>query len=110
MSDNKLKTEVKKGVTVIHTNPNPLTNSLGHWGIFRYNGNRFAAEIQLNYHKYRIGLFDTLEDAVKAREIAEMKVDSGEFEYWFNTKPNGHKKKEYEEFWKREFELFDRNT
>jgi len=56
-------------------------NTSGHTGVcWRKERNKWTARIVLNYKTIHLGVFDSYEDAVKAREEAEEKY-FGEFSY-----------------------------
>ena len=101
-------TEIKKGVTVIHTKPTPIKNKHGYWGIIKYGENRYEATIHDKRRKIRVGLFDTLDEAVMARKIAEIKMESGEFASWIKTRPHGNSHK-IKDFWEKEFDNYTKN-
>lgn len=61
--------------------PANKNNKLGHKGIFlNKNKTRYCARIMVNYKNIHLGTFDTLEEAIKARQEAEIKY-FGEFAY-----------------------------
>ena len=96
--------EIKHRVTIIHTAEDHLMikNKFGCPGISVYNTDRYRVEISIGKKKYLIGLFDYLEDAIKARKSAEQKKDDGILVEWLQTIPHGNSF-EYAEFWKNEF-------
>lgn len=106
---NELQTEIKKGVTVIHTKPNPIKNKTGCYGISSYANYRYRVDIQIKHKKYILGIFDSLQDAMNARKVAEIKKSEGCFEQWFKTKPHGNSP-QFIEFWEKEFEILKKNT
>lgn len=102
--------EVKKGMTIIHTAGIGIQNINGCRGVSAY-GNRFRVDITIGHtheKKYLVGIFDTLQDAIKARKIAEAKKYSGCLESWLASKPHGNSEA-YQKFWEIEFERLMEN-
>lgn len=50
------------------------TNKIGHVGVGKLNG-RYRAFITVNYKSIHLGMFDTLEEAIEARKIADLKYN-----------------------------------
>lgn len=103
-----MKREIKKGITILHTEGagGATLNKHGYKGIYT-SGNKYCVAMtfghRVNVKKYLIGTFDTIEEAAMARRIAELKRKQGCFEQWFASRPSGHCKA-HKEFWKHEFE------
>ena len=101
--------EFKKGITIIHTQGDGLgtINKHGYRGVTTF-GDKFRVFIEVGRHtkKYLIGTFDTLSDAKKARQIAELKRHQKCLDEWLDTKPHGNSF-ECKEFWKNEFERLE---
>lgn len=57
-------------------------NSTGHTGISR-RGTKYRAYINFKKKQYHLGYFDNIDDAVKAREIAEKEIH-GSFLEWYS--------------------------
>ena len=99
-----MKTEIKKGITIIHTAEDHIGvyNKNNKTGISRQatcDGSiKYRAEIQVNRKKHYLGLRDTVEEASALRQEAEEQVKKGTFHEWLENevKPsfcrNKHKK------------------
>lgn len=59
-------------------------------GVYRHGEGRFRVDIQYQKKKYLIGIFDTYQDAVAARRIAERKAAAGLLPQWHTTIPHGN--------------------
>jgi len=102
--------EFEKGITIIHTQGDGLCtiNKHGYRGVTTF-GDKFRVTISVgkkDEKKYLIGTFDTIADAAKARQIAELKRHQKCLNEWLETKPHGNSF-ECIEFWKNEFERFE---
>lgn len=56
-----------------HNKNNYSRNKTGQAGVSLYRGKKYLVRITANYKENHIGYFDTLEEAIKAREEAELK-------------------------------------
>lgn len=104
-----MKAEIKKGMTIIHTKEDHIgcRNKTGCQGISKYNNtNMLRVEISIKQKKYSVGIFDNLQDAMKARKVAETKKEAGCLLSWLASKPHGNTDN-YIDFWKNEFEGID---
>lgn len=96
--------EIKYKVTIIHTAEDHLMvkNKYGCHGISKYNNTeRLRVEIHIGQKKYLVGIFDNLDDAIKARRFAEQKRSEGTLVEWLQAAPHGNSLG-YAEFWKNE--------
>jgi hypothetical protein len=106
-----MKTEIKFGMTIIHTQEDHIgvRNKLGCPGISRYNNtDKWRTDISIRQKKYLVGIFDNLQDAIKARKIAEQKKQSGTLVQWLDSRPHGNHLY-CKEFWENEFKRMDEN-
>ena len=104
-----MKREIEKGMTIIHTAEDHIgvRNKLGCAGISRYNNTcKWRVEISVGKKKYLVGIFDDLQEAIKARKISEIKKNEGVLVQWLNSRPHGNHLN-CKEFWKKQFEEFD---
>ncbi len=100
---------IKNGVTILHTASDHIgcRNSLGCPGICFYKPSiGYRVEISIGKKKFLVGHFRTLQDAIKARKIAERKKADGILVEWLNTRPHGNSE-QYIKFWENEFSLFE---
>ena len=103
--------KIEYGKTIITTSraTSELQNKNGYRGVnYMSNQNKYRAEIQINNRKYVVGSFSDLNDAVKARKVAEMYRDSGELMEFLKTKPHGHATN-YTTFWSEQFKKLNRS-
>lgn len=105
-----IKREVSNGITTLHTDDgrtNGCINKLGVQGVSQIKySNRYRVDIAVGReHKYSIGVFDTLTEAVQARKIAEMKREDKTLVEWKKTIPDGHSKL-WQAFWQKEFKKY----
>lgn len=104
-----MKTEIKNGVTIIHTGDagNGIKNKLGVYGITFYEKQkRYRSEITIKKKKMVIGFFDNKEMAIKARKVAEEKKKEGILIEWIAGKPHGNSAN-FETFWNEQFEKYN---
>ena len=102
-----MKREIKKGITIIHIKDNGVRNKLGCPGVSRYNNtDRWRTEISIRKKKFLVGVFDDLNDAIKARKVAEIKKEAGILVQWLASRPHGNSD-DYIKFWEKEFEGMD---
>lgn len=103
-----MKYRIENGTTIISTGKtgNEVRNKTGAWGISYYaKKNQYRAELTYQQKKYGIAYFENIEDAKKARFVAEMRVKDGTFLEWFANKPHKNSSK-FEGFWENEFKKF----
>ena len=103
-----MEREIKNGVTILHTAADHIgcKNTLGCPGISHYKpSNGYRVEISIGKKKFLIGLFMDLQDAIKARRIAESKKADGNLVEWLNTIPHGNSEHR-KTFWDNEFLLY----
>lgn len=104
-----MKREIEKGLTIIHTAEDHIgvRNKLGCAGVSRYNNtDKWRVEISIGKKKYLVGIFDDMQDAVKARKLAESKKDAGVLVQWLASRPHGNHLY-CKEFWMKQFEGID---
>ena len=103
--------EIKNKVTILHTAEDSIgiANKHGCKGIVSFF-DKYRVQIALGHNKkkFLIGTFDTLEEAKKARHIADEKKREGCLEEWLATKPHGNSE-ECKEWWKIQLEWMDQN-
>lgn len=69
---------------MIAVNKTPAkNNTTGYVGVYVYQNTRYRAMIQFKKKLYHLGVYDKIEDAIKARKIAEEKL-FGNFLSWYN--------------------------
>lgn len=103
-----MEREIKNGVTILHTAADHIgcKNSLGCPGVYHYKpSNGYRVEISIGKKKFLVGLFTDLQDAIKARRIAEGKRTAGTLAEWLDTIPHGNSD-HYKSFWDNEFSLY----
>lgn len=94
---------IEKGITHLNINIDCILNKYGCYGLSQYNySQKIRVEISIKKKKYLIGIFNTLDDAIKARKIAEKKREEGTLVEWLKTKPHGNSDA-CKEFWEIEF-------
>ena len=102
-----MERKIENGVTILHTAADHIgcRNTFGCPGISYYKpSNGYRVEISIGKRKYLVGLFTSLQDAIKARKIAERKKAAGVLVSWLDTKPHGNSE-EYMKFWNNEFSI-----
>ena len=100
-----MKREIKNGTTIIHTAEDRIgvRNKLGCHGISYYNNtDKWRTEISVGKKKYLVGVFDDLDDAIKARKVAEKKKEAGILVSWLASRPHGNSDENIL-FWNNEF-------
>lgn len=98
-----MEKRIKKGITHLNINIDCILNKYGCYGLSHYSySQKIRVEISIKKKKYLVGIFNTLDDAIKARKIAEKKRQEGTLVEWLKTKPHGNSNA-YNEFWEREF-------
>lgn len=111
-----IETTIENGVTIISTGKSggEIINKTGVRGITIYKGmgsdnrNKYRSEIQVGKRKYAVGFFDTMEEAVKARDIAEEKRQDGTLIEWLKEKPHGNSSR-FAGYWAAQFEEYEKN-
>ncbi len=96
-----MERRIENGITIIHTTSAP-SNCNGCQGISAYSGNRYRVEIQEKQDRYAIGIFNSIDDAIMARQVAEHKRKEGILKEWKSTIPHGNSE-EAAMFWDAEF-------
>ena len=97
--------KIEKGITILDTTEDHIgiRNKLGCAGISQYCGDKWRTEISIGKKKYLVGVFENLQDAIKARKLAEQKKQAGVLVEWLDARPHGNAL-HFEEFWKKQFE------
>ena len=91
------------GTSVLCIKPDRAVNknsTTGHKGISQYPDGRYRAYIYFKRKQYHLGIYDTLQQAVEARKIAEEKIYGGFIEWytekfpqqWERINKNGNKR------------------
>ena len=103
-----MEKKIEKGFTLVSIDTDcSIWNRYGYYGLSQYeHSEKIRVEISIKKKKYLVGIFPTLDAAIKARKIAEKKRDEGTLVEWLKSKPHGNSDA-YKEFWKREFDLFE---
>ena len=99
-----MEKRIEKGITHVSVAADCfMYNKCGYYGLSQYNySQKIRVEISIKQKKYLVGIFPTLDDATKARKIAERKRQEGTLVEWLKTKPHGNSNA-YNDFWEREF-------
>lgn len=74
-----------EGTSILSITPDRALNknsTTGHKGVSRYANGRYRAYITFKRKQYHLGQFDTLEEAIEARQTAEKKI-FGDFIKWY---------------------------
>ena len=85
--------EIINHMTIIHTAEDHVgvRNKLGCPGISRYNNtDKWRTDISIGKKKYLVGIFEDMQDAIKARKLAEAKKKAGVLIEWLDTRPHGN--------------------
>ena len=98
-----MEKKIEKGITIVSIDIDCILNKYGCYGLSQYdNSERIRVEISIKKKKYLVGIFPTLDSAIKARKIAEKKRQEGTLVEWLKSKPHGNSDA-YDEFWEKEF-------
>lgn len=94
---------IEKGITIVSIDDDCILNKYGCYGLSQYSySQKIRVEISIKQKKYLVGIFATLDSAIKARKIAEKKRNEGTIVEWLKSKPHGNSYA-CKEFWDREF-------
>lgn len=85
-----MQREIKYKMTILHTAEDHIgiRNKFGCPGIKAYyNTGKYLVEAFIGKRRFRVGLFDSLDDAIEAKHISDAKKQEGILEEWLASKP-----------------------
>ena len=85
-----MEREIKYKMTILHTAEDHIgiNNKFGCPGIKEYyKTGKYLVEAFIGKRRFRVGLFDSLEEAIEAKHIADAKKQDGILQEWLATKP-----------------------
>ena len=97
-----MEKKIEKGITNLRIDIDYAVNKYGCCGLSQYESGKIRVDISIKRKKYLVGIFPTLDSAIKARKLAERKRQEGTLVEWLKSKPHGNSDA-YDEFWEREF-------
>ena len=77
-------------MTILHTAEDHIgiNNKFGCPGIKEYyKTGKYLVEAFISKRRFRVGLFDSLDEAIEAKQIADAKKQEGVLEEWLATNP-----------------------
>lgn len=85
-----MQREIKYKMTILHTAEDHIgiKNKFGCPGIKEYyKTGKYLVEAFIGKRRFRVGLFDSLEEAIEVKHIADAKKQEGILQEWLATKP-----------------------
>lgn len=85
-----MEREIRYKMTILHTAEDHIgiKNKFGCYGVREYlKTGKYLTEVCIGKKHFKVGIFDTVEEAIEAKHIADLKKQQGKLQEWLDTNP-----------------------